>query len=204
MEQWHTSLENAFDLLRGAITEVGSYGIWEKESLKSEENPYAEYHLTEPLQIKRYMGERELAAEEELSVRGRLLGGCMDCLVNLTGTRFDKTAEFVNRYREDGILWFLEACDLNVFGIRRAMWQMEQAGWFQHVKGFLIGRPANGEAMMNLDAAAAVMGIAGKLQVPVLLDVDLGHCAPMMPLIVGSVAQVSSVGNELRVHKELK
>lgn len=203
MERWHVSLENAFDLLRGAITEVGSYGIWEKESLKSEENPYAEYHLTEPLQIKRYMGERELAAEEELSVRGRLLGGCMDCLVNLTGTRFDKTAEFVNRYREDGILWFLEACDLNVFGIRRAMWQMEQAGWFQHVKGFLIGRPANGEAMINLDAVTAVMGIAGKLQVPVLLDVDIGHCVPMMSLVVGSMAQVYSKGNELRVKMDL-
>lgn len=54
---------------------------------------------------------------------------------------FDKTKDFIERYKEDGIIWFLEACDLNVFSIRRAMWQMEQAGWFEHVKAFLIGRP---------------------------------------------------------------
>ena len=45
-----------------------------------------------------------------------------------------ETKDFIERYKEDGILWFLEACDLNVFSIRRAMWQMEQAGWFEHVK----------------------------------------------------------------------
>ena len=43
-----------------------------------------------------------------------LLGGCMDCLVNLTGTKYDKVVEFTERYREDGIVWFLEACDIFV------------------------------------------------------------------------------------------
>ena len=65
----------------------------------------------------------------------------MDCLVNLTGTSFDKVAEFQKKYRDDGILWFLESCDLNVMSIRRAMWHMKQAGWFENTKGFLIGRP---------------------------------------------------------------
>ena len=85
----------------------------------------------------------------------------MDCLVNLTGTRFDKTKDFIERYKEDGIIWFLEACDLNVFSIRRAMWQMEQAGWFEHVKAFLIGRPlCFGQDMMGLDPYQAVLPVA--------------------------------------------
>ena len=29
---------------------------------------------------------------------------------------------------------FFESCDLNVFSIRRAMWQMDNAGWFENVK----------------------------------------------------------------------
>ena len=30
----------------------------------------------------------------------------------LVGTRYDKTQEFVNRYKEDKILWFLESYNL--------------------------------------------------------------------------------------------
>lgn len=199
MEPWHDSLKDAMEILQGKRTRVRSYGFWEKESRKDEEHPYEPYALTEPLQIKRYLGRKEVPEKERLQGRGRLLGGCMDCLVNLTGTKFDRTTAFVEKYREDGILWFLEACDLNVFAIRRAMWQMEQAGWFSHVSGFLIGRPANGEAMMNLDACEAVLAVAGKYQVPVWMDVDLGHRPPMMPLIVGSLAEVDSVGNTLEI-----
>lgn len=57
----------------------------------------------------------ELKEERELFMQGRLIGGCMDCLVNLTGTKFDRVGDFLEAYREDGFLWFLETCDLNVF-----------------------------------------------------------------------------------------
>lgn len=53
--------------------------------------------------------------------------------------------------------------------------------------------------MMNLDACEAVLAVAGKYQVPVWMDVDLGHRPPMMPLIVGSLAEVDSVGNTLEI-----
>ena len=138
----------------------------------------------------------------QIHVQGRLLGGCMDCLVTLAGTRFDHTKEFIEKYKEDGILWFLEACDLNVFGIRRAMWQMEEAGWFAHVKGFLIGRPRVAQEMMGLDAYDAVLKVAGEKNVPVIMDVDLGHLPPMMPVIVGSYGILTVQGNDIRLRME--
>ncbi|MCI9336419.1 MAG: LD-carboxypeptidase [Lachnospiraceae bacterium] len=177
--------------------EVSGYGLWERESLKSPENPLTPYHLTEPLAIRTYVG-REPAAGE-VSFQGRLLGGCLDCLANLPGTRYDRTGEFVTRYKEDGIIWFLEACELNVFSIRRAMWQLEESGWFEHVKGFLIGRSANGEPMMGLDAYAAVLEVAGRRNRPVVMDVDLGHLPPMMPMVMGSMADVTVRGNDIRI-----
>ena len=106
--------------------------------------------------------------------------------------------------KEDGIIWFIEACDLNVMGIRRALWQMEQAGWFRHVRGFLIGRPyCNGEEFLGLDQYEAVTGILGKYNVPILMDLDIGHIPPAMPLICGSYAKVTSVGNDVEVEMEL-
>jgi muramoyltetrapeptide carboxypeptidase LdcA involved in peptidoglycan recycling len=176
--------------------------MWEKESLKDAENPFAPYNLTEALRICSFFGKKEVTGEE-LAFSGRLIGGCMDCLVTLLGTRFDRTKDFIERYREDGFVWFLEACDLNVFATRRAMWQMEEAGWFQNVKGFLIGRPQNGEPMMNLDAHEAVLEVAGRKNVPVIMDVDLGHTNPMMPLVVGSMAKVRTKGNDIEIRMEL-
>lgn len=223
MEPWHDSLKDAFGILTGEIDTVKGYDKWERESLKSEENPLTPYHVTEERVIKSYVGresvrwrseemtftgtdmvEKDQPRTEKLQFTGRLLGGCMDCLVNLLGTRFDKTTEFIEKYKEDGIIWFLEACDLNVFSIRRAMWQMEQAGWFQYVKGFLIGRPLSyGQEMMGLDAYEAVLKVAGSKNVPVIMDVDLGHLPPMMPIIVGSMGEVEVCGNaiSIRMHK---
>lgn len=204
MEPVHESLTDAFHVLTGECRTVHGYDMWEKDQIKDETQPLASYNLTEPTVLRSFIGNREIAKDEEIRFTGRLLGGCMDCLVNLLGTRFDKTREFTEKYKEDGILWFLEACELNVFSIRRAMWQMEEAGWFEHVSGFLIGRPANGEPIINLDAYTAVLEFAGRKGVPVIMDVDLGHRPPMMPLVVGSVAEVTVKGDDIQVAMEYK
>ncbi len=199
MEPWHPSIEDAFHLLQGKALQMKNYPLWEKESLKDAEHPLAPYYVTEPFQMKTY------PETENITIRGRLLGGCLDCLSNLAGTRFDRVAEFADKYAEDGILWFLEACDLNPLEIRRSLWNLKEAGWFRHVKGFLIGRPGMfGESLLGLDQYEAVTGILKELEVPILMDLDIGHVAPMMPLITGAVATVKTEGNNLTVCMELK
>ena len=112
---------------------------------------------------------------------------------------------FNDRYAEDGILWFLEACDLNVMSIRRAMWELEHAGWFDEATGFIIGRPAHfDEPMMGLDQYAAVYDIISHHRVPILMDADVGHLSPMVPLITGSYAHVEADGNDWSVKMELR
>ena len=198
MEPWHPSLQDSMDVITGKKLTLQGYDKWEKESLKDEEHPLEPYHVTEKSVIRKF-------PNETLDFSGRLLGGCMDCLVNLLGTKYDKVCEFTEKYKEDGIIWFLEACDLNVMSIRRAMWQMEHAGWFEHCKGFLIGRPlCHGQEMMGLDQYEAVYEVIRKYNVPVIMDVDLGHIPPMMPLICGSMAQIHAQGNDYTVKMELK
>ena len=153
-----------------------------------------------------HIEKKEPEENADISFTGRLLGGCMDCLVNLLGTRYDKVTEFAQRYRDDGIIWFLEACDLNLMGIRRAMWQMEHAGWFKYCKGFLIGRPRLGMGVeeFGIDSYQAVCEMLYSYHVPVLMDLDIGHMPPAMPLICGSMAKVVSDGKTYCVEMELK
>lgn len=202
MEPWHESLQDAMDILTGKKLTVKGYDKWEKESLKDAEHPLEPYHVTERRMLRKYIGMEK--TEQELEFSGRLLGGCMDCLVNLTGTVYDRVEEFAKQYQDDGIIWFLESCDLNVMSIRRAMWQMEHAGWFQYTKGFLIGRAGcYGEDLMGLDAYDAVVQVAGKYNVPIVMDADIGHLPPMMPLVTGSYGAVKVHGNDITVDMKL-
>lgn len=232
MEPLHPSLNDAMQLLRGEKLIMQGYDKWERESLKDEERPYEPYNLTEASVIKYYLPDGRTNVESmrgmteakdrlstgqkttvaavgentDFSFTGRLLGGCMDCLVNILGTRYDKVTEFTERYKEDGIIWFLEACDLNLMGIRRAMWQMEHAGWFQYCKGFLIGRPRLGMGVeeFGIDSYQAVCEMLYSYHVPVLMDLDIGHFPPAMPLVCGSMAKVASDGKTYRVEMQLK
>ena len=203
MEPWHKSLFDAYGLLRGTVRRINGYEYWEKEPKKDAGHPLEPYNLTEPRVLKVLAGKDGVVNADDstdISMQGRLLGGCLDCLVNLLGTRYDKAGEFNQRYQEDGIIWFLESCDLNVMSIRRAVWQMKNAGWFSHVKGFLIGRPlVFGQEMMGLDTYNAFCGLLAEYEVPVVLDVDLGHLSPMMPVICGGYANVRVRANDITI-----
>ncbi len=198
MEPWHKSLTDAYQILKGQRQEVSGYDRWEKEGLKSEKEPLLPYHLTEKRVLRRH-------PDADCHMEGRLLGGCLDCLAVLCGTRYDKVDAFLEKYKEDGVVWFLEACDFNVMGIRRALWQLEHAGWFDTVKGFLIGRPlCFGQEMLGMDQYRAVTELLAHFDVPIIMDVDLGHLPPMMPIVCGSYGRVDVKGNDITVHMEYK
>lgn len=227
MNRWHESLDDCFKLLRGESLEVHNYDKWEKEGLRDEEHPFEPYNLTEEMKIKYYIPDGTNVSDlevdnnkvdgsecltildseqvkKEVSFEGRIIGGCMDCLQVLCGTSFDKVEEFNDKYADDGIIFFLEACDLNVMGIRRAIWQMKNAGWFKNVKGFLIGRPMHfDEGFLGLDQYHAVVDVLAEFNVPIIMDLDIGHLPPQMPIITGAYAKVSSVGNEFKMRYEL-
>ena len=198
MEPTDPAIEDAMMLLHGK-TDVHNYPLWEKEGLKDEEHPLLPYNLTEPYCQKLF------PPSDSAVFEGRLIGGCVDILVTLLGTRFDRTAEFLERYREDGFIWFLECCDLTPLSVRRAFFQMKEAGWFRYAKGFLIGRPMHfGEQEMGVDMYNAVTAVIGEMGLPIVMDADIGHLPPMMPLISGAYGKVRAEGNTLSIEQQLR
>ena len=203
MHELHPALEDAIKAFTGKLDKVSGYDKFELESLKDEEHSYAAYNLTETKELRLFMGENEMNRLPAFS--GRLTGGCLDCLANLVGTKYDNVEAFNEKYKDDGIVWFLEACDLNVMSIRRALWNLDRAGWFKYAKGFIIGRPlaAWKQEMMGLDQYNAVTGILGKYNVPIVMDADVGHLPPAMPIISGAVAEVNCEGSNVTLSYEL-
>ncbi len=209
------SLKDAFNLLKGSC-DVHNYPKWELESLKDEEHPTNPYNMTEDYRQRIYISDPEkgpsgdhnsLSSLKELSqveMEGRLIGGCVDILIMLCGTRFDRTKDFLEKYKDDGFIWFLECCDLNPMMARRAFFQMREAGWFKYVKGFLIGRSLHyNEEMMGLDMYTSITGAIKDLGVPIIMDLDIGHLPPQMPIISGSYGKVHAAENSIRIEQKL-
>lgn len=198
MNGWHPAVEDAYRMLRGERLCISNYDKWEKAE-REDQQPLDPYNVTEDFCMKIGMG------ADKAAFSGRLIGGCLDVLAVLCGTRFDKVKEFADKYADDGIIWFIEACELTPIGIRRLLWQLKEAGWFKNVKGFMLGRPMLfDDESFGLTHIAAAESILGELEVPILHDVDLGHLPPMMPLIAGAMADVEAGEGRLSINMRLE
>ena len=190
-------VQDALDLLMNKTNSTLGYPSWCRYPTK-DEDPLKEDEYTEEKVIKTY------PRKDYLEMEGRLLGGCLDCLINLCGTTFDKTKEYIEKYKEDGIIWFLEACELNTLSIQRALFNLKHAGWFKYTKGFIIGRPlaCYKEKMFGISHYRAIKEHLKNYNVPILMDVDLGHFKPSMPIITGVKAKVEYNNKNIKITYE--
>lgn len=199
MEEWHQTLFDQYDFLTGDKLEFDSLDKYEIKSLKREEGMgLVGYNLTEDSCL------CLLTEEKEINVTGRLVGGCTDILLCILGTEFDKTSQFLEKYKEDGFIWFLESCDLNVCAQTRAMWQMKHAGWFKYCKAIVIGRPRDKEVWYDIDYKEANLLHLKDLGVPVIMDADFGHTAPCNPMVCGAIANIKFKDNKLKITYDLR
>ena len=198
-KRWEEPEEDCLALLEGKCLSVKGYKKF--QSPEDEDENSEIYILNKKKILKNFIpSEKKLIKADKntsLSFEGTLLGGCLDVLENLAGTRFDKTLSFIKK--QDKIVWVLEACDGLPTDIRRWTWHLKECGWFQNAAGFIIGRPLNafGKKMMGIDQYNAVTDILKELEVPVIMDADMGHIDPAMPLIIGSKTKVKAKGNDL-------
>lgn len=193
MKKWRLSELDALRLLKGGRHFEGypKYSI----TKRNENHPLWTYRLTQKKVIVPYFYERPMD--------GILLGGCLDCLLNLCGTKYDHVKDFIEKHQSSGIIWFLEACDLSPLDIRRGLFQLKEAGWFKNCEGFLMGRHLCGDKeMLGVNKTNAALDMLSSFHKPILMDVDLGHISPSLPIKVGAKAKVSFLHNNLFIDYE--
>ncbi len=171
---------NSLKLVKGKqITQYASK-LHESRNLV-EKDPLDPFNLTEPTKwINLY--------KDDVTIKGRLIGGVMDILIHHLGTPYDKVNDFIEKYKDDGIVWYLEAYDMDIFALKRALWQMREAGWFKYAKGFLFGRHVKESSFLEIDEASVYQDILGNI--PTIINMDIGHIKPMMTLINGALVTV--------------
>ncbi len=200
-KKWEETEFDSFALLEGTKSSFDGYKRFvdpQKAAPSTEE--YTDEYLRAPyannedrkLAIYWNKDGKLIRSEDKTEMQGMLLGGCLDILVNICGTRFDRMKEFI---RENGnIIWVLEACDLTPLSIRRSIWCLKEAGWFDTAAGFIIGRPLTAwkQDQMGVDQYNAVTDILAPLGKDIIMDAEIGHIDPMLPLVMGAETKVSA------------
>lgn len=119
------------------------------------------------------------------TVKGKLLGGCLDCLLTICGTKFDQVKKYTSESKEKFIL-YLESCDLNPLQVRRGLFQLKYAGWLDNASAIIFGRMQDVlgyEKILNYTYYEAIKDALSSLNKPILYGIDLGHVGPSLPMI---------------------
>lgn len=74
--------------------------------------------------------------------------------------------------------------------ILRTLWQFKSAGWFQGCKGILFGRLQNEITYTNTSLIAAIKYNLNDLNIPILINTDIGHTNPVFTIINGSFVEI--------------
>lgn len=198
MKPLHRNLIDALEIEKGNEIIQESFDMYEKEWDLENTDPYAGYNLTEKVEWKNVLG------TEKIVMQGRSVGGCLDCIKSYIGTKYDKVSEYIEKHKEDGIIWFLEAFEMNTAELQRTLWQMKSAGYFKNCKGIIFGRPLFVREDYEISFNEAVKTSLEDLQIPVICDTDIGHVSPQMAIVNGAILKITSEGGKGIVETKLQ
>ncbi|MGB3764822.1 MAG: S66 peptidase family protein [Ornithinimicrobium sp.] len=131
---------------------------------------------------------------DSMNVTGRLIGGCVETMANLAGTPYGDVAAFGREHAGDGLLVYLEAAGDEAATICRNLHGLRLAGWFEHARAVLIGRTRAPDSR-GLTQREAVLDALGRLDLPIVFDLEIGHVPPHLPLINGALTTVTVDGD---------
>lgn len=195
MRNLYKNLTDSIEIMKGNEIEQECFEKCEDVDLDFSENSDEEikdedvlkgYFLTKENKWK--MIEKK---HENIKFSGRSIGGCFDIIVNLIGTKYDKVKEYIEKYKDDGIIWFFDIYEMSSVQIYMHLWQMKNAGYFKYCKGILFGRPLFVKEDYDMKYYEAIKNAIGSLDIPIVYDADIGHVAPQMPIVNGGILEVN-------------
>lgn len=198
----HEFQKNAIAILKGNLVEQSSFDYYDASRSWSDNIS---------LDTKVYW---ETLPKAPVDVSGRLIGGCSDCISNLIGTPYDGTSDFVDKYAEEGIIWYFDPFETSSISFHLLMLKMKYAGYFRGATAIIIGRvmlpqhfgasnssseskinqeqPDSNETatLDNIVSSSLMNELSNDFDIPIVLNADIGHVKPSMTLINGSYAHL--------------
>jgi muramoyltetrapeptide carboxypeptidase len=128
--------------------------------------------------------------------RGRLYGGCLSMLVASLGTPFE--------IETGGTILFIEDIAEKPYRVDRMLWQLQMAGKFDNVRGFVFGEMLDcaPPASETYTLQQVIMRVLAPYNVPVVFGLKSGHVTGgniTLPMGVQAELEAGSAGVNLRI-----
>ncbi|MCY7404576.1 MAG: LD-carboxypeptidase [Cryobacterium sp.] len=129
-----------------------------------------------------------------VDVSGRLIGGCIETLANLAGTRYADTSRLRGE-ADASLLVYIEAAGEEATAICRYLHGMRLAGFFDGAAAVLVGRTGANDSP-TLTQSEAVLDALGWLGIPIIGNVECGHVPPQLPIVNGALGRLVFTDSE--------
>lgn len=197
VQDYTRDITDHLEIIKGNLIEQQSYEMYEDERpdiLTGLEG----YNFTDKVEWKILNG-------NSVNATGRIIGGCLDIISELAGTKYDGTKHFNAKYKYNGIIWYFDNCELSMEELIRTLWKLNELGYFVNAKAIVFGRNGIDVSCLGYTMEEALQdSVVSKLNVPIIYDADISHKSPCMTIINGSIATVKCENGKGSIKFELK
>ena len=142
---------------------------------------------------------------KEVTLNGRIVGGCFDIIAELAGTKYDGINEFNKKYKNDGVIWYFDNCELSLNETIRTLWKLDELGYFKYTKGVIFGRFGVETDYFGYGVEECLKdSVLSKKNIEVVYNADISHKPPCLTIINGSIANVNVNNGKGKISFELK
>lgn len=196
VEELHRSHEEFLKIINGNLVVQQSYDFYEEEYTEKITGLEG-YNLTEKVYWK-------TLNNKKVSVKGRIIGGCFDIIAELAGTKYDGINQFNEKYKEDGIIWYFDNCEITMEETIRILWKMNELNYFKYAKAVIFGRFGVETTCYEYDTESCLKdSVLSKLNIPIIYDADISHKSPCLTIINGSIADINVIDGKATISFEL-
>lgn len=196
-ETLHQSQIDFLDIIKGNLKEEHSYDLYENEYVEKKTG-LENYNLTEKV----YWNTLD---NKPVTIKGRIIGGCFDLISSIAGTKYDGINSFNERYKNDGIIWYFDNCELSKEETIRVLWKMNELNYFKYAKGVIFGRFGVDTTYYNYSVKSCLEdSILKELNIPIIYDADISHKAPCLTIINGAIADINVKNGKAKIVFEYK
>jgi muramoyltetrapeptide carboxypeptidase LdcA involved in peptidoglycan recycling len=127
------------------------------------------------------------------AAQGPLVGGCLESLDHLKGTRFWPDLQ--------GAILFLETSEEKPSPetVDSMLMDFENMGVFDCITGMLFGRPYGYTAIEKQQFHEVILERTQAYNFPILAEMDFGHTSPQLTLPIGIPARLDSTGQTFSI-----
>jgi muramoyltetrapeptide carboxypeptidase LdcA involved in peptidoglycan recycling len=127
------------------------------------------------------------------TAEGVLIGGCIESLEHLRGTRFWPDWEEA--------IFFFETSEEKPSPARvdSILMDYENMGVFERLGGMLVGRPMYYNGAEKQELRQVLLERTAKYDFPILSDMDFGHTTPMLTLPIGVRARIDTPARRFEI-----